>query len=75
MADLPTEQRPPFGIWLAQHGPRGGWIEDLMRIARHDPDFPRDGDPDAARAYLRTYKGSPGLLHAIDDAEIEWMIS
>jgi hypothetical protein len=48
-------ERRGASIWrlAANAEDRGDWVDDLAAAARADRTFPKNGDPEAVRAYLR----------------------
>ena len=62
-----------FGQWLLSQAMSDGWIGDLARAAKHDPKFPRQGDPEAVRARLRELGADGDAFQAVDDAETDWL--
>jgi hypothetical protein len=73
MADLNGGLRPrAFGRWLLAQVPREGWVGDLIAAAKLDPQFPKDGDPEAVRKRLRDIQAEGDMFQAVDDAELDW---
>ena len=66
-----------FGYWLIAQAGRDEWIGALAAAASTDPDFPRDGDVDAARLRLielaAEQSTDPDAFEQLDDAEREWL--
>lgn len=62
-----------FGQWLLGQAMSDGWIGDLARAAKHDPRFPKQGDPEAVRARLRELGADGDAFQAVDDAEMDWL--
>ena len=65
------EERGPFGRWLlrqAEEGLRAG----LVKAAKADRQFPKDGDADAVRARLNACGAEGDMFEALDDAELDW---
>ncbi len=62
-----------FGSWLLAQREREGWIGDLVKAARVDPKFPKQGDPEAIRARLREVQREGDMFEAVDDAETDWL--
>lgn len=66
--------RSPFGSWLLrQPTGRSEALDMLIKGAKHDPRFPKSGDPDAVRAHVGKQGADPDLFEAIDDAELMWL--
>ena len=66
--------RPPraFGRWLLAQQSRGDAIGELAKKAAADPQFPRDGTPDAVSCRLNAV-GADGDMHwALEDAHLDW---
>lgn len=63
----------PFGRWLIAQRDRGDWMDALAHAARSDRSFPKDGDPEAVRAYLRQQQADGDTFQVVDDAESAWM--
>lgn len=68
-----AEDTEPFGTWLLTQMHSEGWVGDLAKAARADRSFPRDGDPEAVRKYLREKQAESDMLEALDDAESAWL--
>lgn len=67
-------ERSPFGGWLLrQPTGRSEALDMLIKGAKHDPRFPKAGDPDAVRAHVGKQGADPDLFEAIDDAELMWL--
>lgn len=66
-------EREPFGRWLLAQKERGDWIDGLAFAARGDRTFPKNGDPEAVRAHLRSQQADGDVFQAVDDAESEWL--
>ncbi|RZJ97488.1 MAG: hypothetical protein EOO76_18940 [Novosphingobium sp.] len=64
--------RQPFGQWLLAQKERKGWIGELSRAFKADRNFPRLGDPDDIRKYLRDVRAEGDAYEALDDAELDW---
>ncbi|GGE75295.1 hypothetical protein GCM10011404_04840 [Sphingomonas prati] len=62
-----------FGAWLLVQKDREGWVGDLAKAARSDPEFPRMGSPEDVRTRLRETMAGPNVFEAVDDAEADWM--
>lgn len=73
VVDNPTRERPAFGRWLLAQSNRSGPIGQLAVDAAADRGFPRDGDPEAVRARLRSVQAEGDLFAAVDDAELDWL--
>jgi hypothetical protein len=65
--------RGPFGRWLMRQEGKTDAMRMLVDAAKRDPQFPRDGDPEAVRARLRVCMAEGDLFDAVDDAEMDWM--
>lgn len=68
-----TDDAEPFGTWLLAQVHRDGWISDLVKAAKADRGFPRDGDPEAVRRHLNEKQAESDMLEAVDDAESLWL--
>ncbi|HVJ03824.1 MAG TPA: YozE family protein [Sphingomonas sp.] len=66
-------RREPFGRWLLAQRSRGDWIDELADAARRDPDFPKDGDPEAVRQHLAKRGAEGDMFERVDDAETDWL--
>lgn len=76
MIDYEEEQPAPklaFGRWLLAQRERGDWVDGIADAARADRTFPKNGDPEAVRAHLRSQQADGDAFAAIDDAESDWM--
>lgn len=62
-----------FGRWLIAQRDRGDWVDGLANAARADRAFPKDGDPEVVRAYLRKQQADGDVFAAVDDAEVDWL--
>ncbi len=62
-----------FGRWLLAQRDREGCVGDLVKAARGDPQFPRDGNPEAVRKRLRDTMVERDMFEAVDDAEFDWL--
>ena len=69
----PGVEREPFGKWLAAQTDRGDWVDALAASARADRNFPKNGDPEAVRAYMRQQQADGDVFQAIEDAENDWL--
>jgi hypothetical protein len=65
------EERGPFGGWLLRQ-PEEGARGALIKAAKADRGFPKDGDPDAVRARLNSFGAEGDMFEAVDDAELDW---
>lgn len=63
---------PAFGAWLATQASRGGFVGQLAAAAGGDRRFPKAGDPEAVRTYLRAAMADGDMFDAVDDAEADW---
>ena len=63
---------PAFGAWLAKQTGRTGFVGQLADAAASDRRFPKSGDPEAVRAYLRGAMADGDMFDAVDDAEADW---
>lgn len=66
------EVKPPFGAWLLQQKDRGGFVGQLATTAGTDRRFPKSGDPEGVRTYLREAMADGDMFDAIEDAEADW---
>lgn len=65
----------PFGRWLLDQKDRKDWISELAKAARHDPGFPKTGDPDAVRKRMEKLGITEAdVFEQIDDAERIWSL-
>lgn len=62
-----------FGRWLLAQRDREGWVGDLVKSARADPLFPKEGDPEGVRKRLREVQAEGDMFEAVDDAESDWL--
>lgn len=67
-----SEMNEPFGAWLLRQRDRGDWVDGLAAAARADRAFPKAGDPEAVRAYLRAQQADGDTFQAVEDAENDW---
>lgn len=63
---------PAFGAWLAKQTNHSGFIGQLAAAAAGDRRFPKAGDPEAVRTYLRGAMADGDMFDAVDDAEADW---
>lgn len=63
---------PPFGAWLAKQTSRTGFFGQLAAAAAGDRRFPKAGDPEAVRTYLRGAMADGDMFDAVEDAEADW---
>lgn len=68
-------ERLPFGAWLLTQASQGGFVGALATAATGDRRFPKAGDPEAVRKYLREAMADGDMFDAIDDAEADWKAS
>lgn len=68
-ADAPAAA---FGAWLLKQSSRGGFVGQLAAVAATDRRFPKTGDPEAVRAYLRGAMADGDMFDAVEDAEADW---
>lgn len=61
-----------FGAWLLKQGSRGGFVGQLAAAAVGDRRFPKAGDPEAVRAYLRAAMADGDMFDAVEAAEADW---
>jgi hypothetical protein len=66
-------KQEPFGRWLIAQRDRGDWVDGLALAARADRAFPKEGDPETVRAYLRGQQADGDVFAAVDDAEVDWL--
>ncbi|MGC5796116.1 hypothetical protein [Sphingomonas sp. NFX23] len=52
--DNRPEQKPAFGKWLLTKRDRGDWVDGIADAGSADWTFPKNGDPEAVRAHLRS---------------------
>lgn len=72
-AELPEpETRQPFGEWVLAQVKRKGWIGELSRAFQADRNFPKQGEPDKIRRYLRDVRAEGDAYEALDAAELDW---
>jgi hypothetical protein len=65
------DERGPFGRWLLRQ-PEEGLRAALIKAAKADRGFPKDGDADAVRARLNSFGAEGDMFEAVDDAELDW---
>lgn len=70
--DRYSSPTPTFGAWLAMQKDRSGFVGQLAAAATGDRRFPKAGDPEAVRAYLRAAMADGDMFDAIEDAEADW---
>ena len=70
--DRYLQAAPAFGAWLSTQTSRSGFVGQLAAAAAGDRRFPRTGDPEAVRTYLRTAMADGDMFDAVDDAEADW---
>lgn len=63
---------PAFGEWLSKQTSRGGFVGQLATAAAGDRRFPKTGDAEAVRTYLRAAMADGDMFDAVDDAEADW---
>ena len=63
---------PAFGAWLTKQTSRSGVVAQLAAAAAGDRRFPKAGDPEAVRRYLRGAMADGDMFDAVDDAEADW---
>ena len=71
MADT-NDTGETFGAWLLAQRDREGWVGDLVKAARSDREFPRNGSPEDVRRRLRETMAEGDMFEAVDDAESDW---
>ena len=64
--------QPRFGAWLATRTASGGFVGQLAAAAAGDRRFPKHGDPEDVRTYLRGAMADGDMFDAVDDAEADW---
>ena len=67
-----TALAPAFGAWLLKQTSRGGFVGQLAAAAATDRRFPKNGDPEAVRAYLCGAMADGDMFDAVEDAEADW---
>ena len=67
-----TSAAPAFGAWLAKQTQRSGFVGQLAAAAASDRRFPKAGDPEAVRTYLRAAMADGDMFDAVEDAEADW---
>ncbi|MFS0771205.1 hypothetical protein [Sphingomonas sp. 1P08PE] len=72
MTDQQDSPAPAFGAWLARQTNRGGFVGQLAAAAASDRRFPKAGDPETVRAYLRGAMADGDMFDGVDDAEADW---
>lgn len=65
--------RQPFGEWLLTQTGRKGWVGDLAKAAKSDPQFPKRADPDDVRKRMKDLGADGDSFEAVDDAELDWL--
>lgn len=63
---------PAFGAWLSKQNGRNGFVGQLAVAAAAGRRFPKSGDPEAVRAYLRASMADGDMYDAVEDAEADW---
>lgn len=63
----------PFGTWLLSQKPASESMFLLVECAKRDPQFPKNGDPEAVRTRLRSCMAEGDLFDAVDEAELDWV--
>lgn len=69
----PDTDREPFGAWIVAQVDRHGLIGDLVKAAKADRNFPREGSPDDVRKHLSLMQADGDMFDAVDDAETDWL--
>jgi hypothetical protein len=74
MVDMERYETAPgaFGAWLLTRTEAGGFVGTLAKAAKGDRRFPKQGDAEAVRKYLRQMQADGDMFDAIDDAEADW---
>ena len=62
----------PFGAWLLTRKSAGGFVGALATAAAADLRFPKSGDAEAVRKYLREAMADGDMFDAVEDAEADW---
>lgn len=70
--DRYAQNHPAFGAWLAAQTERGGFVGQLAAAAVGDRRFPKGGDPESVRTYLRGVMADGDMFDAVEDAEADW---
>ena len=65
------EERGPFGRWLLRQ-PEEGALGTLIKAAKADRQFPKDGDANAVRSRLNACGAEGDMFEVVDDAELDW---
>ncbi len=69
----PATGREPFGAWIVAQVDRHGPIGDLVKAAKADRAFPREGSPEDVRKHLSRMQADGDMFDAVDDAETDWL--
>ncbi len=64
--------KPAFGRWLLQQANRADAVGELAQRAARDPQFPRNGTPDAVSCRLNAVGADSDMHAAFEDAELDW---
>ena len=65
-------ERLPSGMWLIARVSSDGFVGALATAAASDRRFPKAGDPEAVRKYLREAMADGDMFDAVEDAEADW---
>lgn len=68
-----NERGETFGEWLLAQKDREGTLGELVKAAKGDRTFPRQGSPDDVRRHLSKMQVEGHFFDAVDDAETDWM--
>lgn len=69
----PDTGREPFGAWIIAQVDGHGLIGDLVKAAKADRKFPRNGTPEDVRKHLSAMQADGDMFEAVDEAETDWM--
>lgn len=69
----PDTGHEPFGAWIVAQVDRHGLIGDLVKAAKADRNFPREGSPEDVRKHLSRMQADGDMFDAVDDAETDWL--
>lgn len=64
--------RSLLGAWLLTQASKDRFVGTLTTAAAGVRRFPKTGDPEAVRKYLREAMADGDMFDAIDDAKADW---
>lgn len=68
-----TGSKQTFAGWLLSRPERRNWTDDLVKVARSDPAFPKAGDVEAVRKHLEARGADGDMFERLDDAELDYL--